>query len=735
MSSGGGTIFLRSFGDITINGLVASSGANVTLVAGMGGFAGGASLYGSTESFALGGVTLNQGINAGSGDILINATAAVRQPSPFTGSGLVTTGAGALTVRTYNTTGAAIDLQNDTPVIGNSVGAGGVVLEARRADSPPLPNGDNFANGNIDFKSISGINLKGVGTAGDITLTAASYNIIPGNVGGFQGNNVVLIANAGNIDVNTPLFNSMIKNGNPGGSLSLKSVGNININQTIGASNTDRFKHALTLTAGNDINVNKSIWLEDDLKLQANATPAQIGAGPVIGNSGKVNLFNAAIETAPLELRAKTIIIGDAIQEVKGLTITVEGGSANADRGVLLRSDTTLAVKTLAGGISMQTGASATPAAAAAIQIKGSIVDLVTTGVLAMTTGAASATGANTGIAVSAASVKINAGGAIVLTSGSAMAAGAKTGIDVAGKNIDVLGGGAFSMIAGDADGVGTRSEIGFVADAGLKVKAAGDATLNAGTAKGVDSDASVNFAGAGIQMEFGKQLFGRAGTASLGGTGPLLAKANLLFNATGANSIVVGGDLVIVGGSAKDSGGSAIARVVSSDDVVKISAGKGVALVAGDQPQNSGVALQAGSRVSVSVNQNGTPLSNFTDLSSIEAGLNPKSNLILVGNGNSNTYNIDNGDLLNGPSPKLFAPNTNPVQFILGQSPISVLGSAGDAVNVILRNTRAEAYVISGVAGIYNPAQPDTPKGILRTYITLQDTNKNKNKNDDNCQ
>ena len=356
-------------------------------------------------------------------------------------------------------------------------------------------------------------------------------------------------------------------------------------------------------------------------------------------------------------------------------------------------------------------------------------------GALTMMTGDATATGTRSGIAVSAGIINVATGGAISLTSGHAMAAGARTGVDFTGKNIAVEGGGAFSLAAGDADGVGTRSEIGFIAAAGLKVKADGNATLNAGTAKGVDSDASVNFAAAGLQMEFGGQLFGRAGTASLGGTGPLLAKANLLFNSTGATSIVVGGDLVIVGGSAKDSTGSAIARVVSSNDVVTISAGKGVALVAGDQPQNSGVALQAGSRVSVSVNQNGTPGSNFTDLSSIEAGLKPQSNLILVGNSNSNTYNIDNGDLLNGPSPKLFVPNTNPVQFILGQSPISVLGSVGNAVNVILRNARAEAYVISGVAGIYNPAQPDTPKGILRTYITLQDTNKNKNKNDDNCQ
>ena len=104
-------------------------------------------------------------------------------------------------------------------------------------------------------------------------------------------------------------------------------------------------------------------------------------------------------------------------------------------------------------------------------------------------------------------------------------------------------------------------------------------------------------------------------------------------------------------------------------------------------------------------------------------------SNLILVGNSGSGIYNKDANDLLT-IGPKLIAPNSTPIGYFfapirLDNASVSVLPH---------QDAQAEAFVLSGVLGTFNPAQPDTPIGIARTVIKLQDSNKNKNQVDDAC-
>ncbi|HYE86471.1 MAG TPA: hypothetical protein VEA16_08965, partial [Vicinamibacterales bacterium] len=277
-----GTVTLASADDMQISGNVSSNNNAVYLVAGRStGLASGVSAIipvaateGSTD--ADGGITLNARVNAGTGAITIYATESVLQPVGNSGSGGLVSG--NLTVRTFNDTpGAAIiDLQNNTPSIGN-LNSGGVTLETRLANdtsAPAEPTSAGYAASNINYTSIGNLTLTGVGTGADYTAVATTQdiNLTALNI---QAKNLTLIASAGDVNVNVPITNSQINLGQTGGSLNLLANGNVNINASssnqgvsigtrigtktdethVGEPLVQYFDHDLKLVATNNIKI------------------------------------------------------------------------------------------------------------------------------------------------------------------------------------------------------------------------------------------------------------------------------------------------------------------------------------------------------------------------------------------------------------------------------------------------------------------------------------------------
>lgn len=371
-----GNIALRAADDITIgsggNGTVSSNGGDIVIVAGKATgmdsdntgirvltsgtavqklkLSDGAALSTANESIADqdGSVTLNARVMAGAGRIVINATESVTQAATGVAAGLQNTG--VLVVRTYNDhlvggtvtdNRAIIDLQNDTnPAApsalartGNNVGA--ATLEARFANdtnAPGVPNA-TFAPSNINFKSYSGMNIQGIGTAADFVGISATQNVDV-NALGVQAKNLKLIASAGNLNVNTQIRNDNINNGNQGGSLTLLAAGDLNINDVAGTKGVSigeevsfnavtrertakYFDHDLKLAAQGDINVKGSIYLKGDLTLRADASPGEItGANGVKLGASKGSVKFEVPDTAPesgrnfVEVKATNILIG-----------------------------------------------------------------------------------------------------------------------------------------------------------------------------------------------------------------------------------------------------------------------------------------------------------------------------------------------------------------------------------------------------------------------------------------
>jgi hypothetical protein len=66
--------------------------------------------------------------------------------------------------------------------------------------------------------------------------------------------------------------------------------------------------------------------------------------------------------------------------------------------------------------------------------------------------------------------------------------------------------------------------------------------------------------------------------------------------------------------------------------------------------------------------------------------------------------------------------------------APITLIGAAQPTIIIEGTARRESAFVLSGVLGTFNPAQPDTPKGIAKTQITIK-SDSEKNKGTDDCQ
>ncbi|MBK8063876.1 MAG: S-layer family protein [Betaproteobacteria bacterium] len=577
--SASGAVTLLSADDLSINGNVSSGGGAVTLVAGN---ASGMTLVSkATEpSDTDGGVSINAKIVAGAGNISIYATESVLQPNNNTSlAGLQTTG--TLTVRTYNDTpqGAKIDLRNDTPTHGND--AGSVVLETRLAadaSAPSEPAGD-YAASDIDYKSFSGFNLTGVGTAANYTAVAATQNINL-NALNIQAKNITLIANSGDVNVNVPIVKSYINRGLNGGSLSLLASGDINLNaasanqgvsigkrigtKTNGDPYVDYFNHDLRLVASNNIKVEGSIYITGNLSLRADAAASEIvatGAVKAAGNgSGGVSLVNPST-LYPLEVRAQNLIVGeiDGGNRYGVEFLTLGAGSGTAAAGANLRLDSILragipTVDTLTETSATVTGGNVSIVLNGNLSLSGGTINATSTGagnqvrnsaisgILGTDITICPTVGCNTALTYNAAnSVKLKAGSASANNTAGGGAVAAADAVILASNFKRMNIGGDLLLIGGTANATGSAQPsatalIDPLQD--LVIRTAGSIVLQAGQITGAVARGA---ASAKIVNEGNINLFIGGGGSSYTFNGP-------------SGQVALGTGLIMIGG-----GGSGI--------------------------------------------------------------------------------------------------------------------------------------------------------------------------------
>ncbi|MFA5915314.1 MAG: hypothetical protein WC830_17345 [Burkholderiales bacterium] len=370
LAATGAGISLNAGANLNINGTVQNSTGDIQFVAGNDAAYTGTGGFGlSPASVAvgtLGGVNLNgQVIASNGGAISIFATGGVKQ-STTVAAGLQSipvkgkVDQGALKVRTFNsgTQVGVIDLRNNLAKTGNSMGP--ITLEARLAGSLNPP---PYAQSNIEYKSINGTNISGIGTAADFSLVAPSQTIDLAPGASLSGTNVSLIATAGDVTLKSAITNAQINGGQSGGSLNLYASGNIVLNNPggnsagvvigkdlgtldpLGNRQFEKFDHTLTLVATGDVRIYGTVQVMGDLALRANASAAEAaGPGSVAGfGAGSGSVIIAGSVGNPVEVRAKNIVVGvkDASGNplpVQNLIIDNSANTADSDKFI----DTTL---------------------------------------------------------------------------------------------------------------------------------------------------------------------------------------------------------------------------------------------------------------------------------------------------------------------------------------------------------------------------------------------------------
>ena len=332
-----GGINLNVGTNLNINGKVQNALGNIQFVSGNDAAYTGAGGFGlspaSVAAGTLGGVNLNgQVIASNGGAISIFSTGAVKQNTTVAAGlqSIPVKGAveqGALKVRTFNngTQVGVIDLENNLAGSGNSMGP--ITLEARLAGSINPP---PYAQSNIEYKSINGTNISGIGTAADFSLVAPSQTIDLAPGASLSGSNISLIATAGDVTVKSAITNAQVNGGQSGGSLNLYATGNIVLNNPggdsagvvigkdlgtldkLGEREFEKFDHALKLVATGDIRIYGTVQVTGDLALRANASAAEAaGSGGVAGfGAGLGSVFIAGSAGNPVEVRAKNIVVG-----------------------------------------------------------------------------------------------------------------------------------------------------------------------------------------------------------------------------------------------------------------------------------------------------------------------------------------------------------------------------------------------------------------------------------------
>jgi len=570
----GGALTLKSADGMTINGPVVSNNGNIILAAGnVPGMASlGIPLATNAGGTALGTVAINAPVRAGTGNVTIYSSGAVSQTLPPTDAGVQTSN--ALTVRTYNdTAGAAtITMENDKVTGGVTCATGNpgtgncatqITLETRQAgdtgvaSTTPFPGG--FAASEIRYKSISGTQIIGIGTASDVLLEADSWVL---NAGAINGGNVNIVATGasggGNIDVGIAIPTSFINNNQTGGSLNLRAARDITIlpGGSIGTE-AARFDHNLVLAAGDDISIQGPIFLNGDLNLRANALAADLAGNAPLMTTGSVFINTPGATT--VEVRAKDITIGDVARPVNAVTLTAGNAGTGQSADAILRADGILSINT-AGNFSATggTATASTPSAVATtadVLLSANVVNLVVGGNFILTGGTSNITsGAGTDQEAHAKArlegtvVALQVSGDAGIVGGNATAA---AGGNTASSSASLGSTTSFSpVISGDLTVMGGTSIAQPVAsqtamaEANAEIRTAGDLNLNIG--------GDINVIG-GIAAA-NTQAGGSSATAT---SGAVLA-------ADGIKDFHVGRHLNVAGGSATTSGAGATATTIA---------------------------------------------------------------------------------------------------------------------------------------------------------------------------
>ena len=535
VASGG--INLNVGANLNIDGTVQNTQGDIQFVTGNDAAYTGAGGFGlspaSVGAGTLGGLNINGRVIANNGGaISIFSTGAVKQ-SAVVAAGLQslpaagTVAQGALKVRTFNsgTQVGVIDLRNNLAGSGNSMGP--ITLEARLAGSINPP---PYAESNIEYKSINGTSISGIGTAADFSLVAPSQTIDLAPGASLSGTNVSLIATAGDVTLKSAITNAQINGGQAGGSLNLYASGNIVLNNPGGSSagvvigrdlgtldklgerEFEKFNHTLKLVATGDIRIYGTVQVAGDLALRANAGASEAsGSGGVAGfGAGSGSVIIAGSAGNPVEVRAQNIVVG--VKDAGGNPLPVRDliidNSANT-AGAGMFFDTTLrAEKNLD------------------IYLNGDQGGAGTSGNIVITGGGATAT--STGIAGAA-------------SKSSALAV-------VRGEVVTILGVKGGTQITLDPDTQTVNPLLPYTGNSS-------NITLQGGTAT--------------------------SNTAAGGGA---LAAADALILATSRKFIDIGGNIVLMGGTADSKAGGQTSAAAKIDPVnLRINTGGYIKLIGGD--------------------------------------------------------------------------------------------------------------------------------------------------------
>ena len=716
----GGAIVLKAADGITVGGAVKTNNGNITLVSGntSGMTSVGTSLATNAGGTAAGNVAIQAPVRSGSGNITIYASGPVSQSTGLgVDAGVQTTS--ALTVRTYNNTAGAatITLENDnnaanstTPVtpsgcsgIAAGHGAGNcafqITLETRQAgdtgtaSTTAFPGG--YAASQINYKSISGTQIIGVGTASDVVLEADSWSLGSGAINGRNVNIVATgVASGGNIDVGIQIPTSYINNNQTGGSLNLIAARNITLSSagSIGTSGT-RFDHNLVMAAGNDINLQGSIYLSGDLNLRANAASSDLRGNAPLGSSGSVVMTAPA--GAPLDIRAANITLGTAARQVKSFTATASTASTGQSRAVTVEADSSMSIN-LSGNMTLTAGtANATSATSsetsADVLIKAPDLRVKVGGALALTGGSATL-GAGAGSVQKASASSILRGGSVQLeTSG----------------NFGATAGTAFAATGGNT----SFADAKVVSTAALAPVIGGNLTLKGGTATAQPTAGQIANAVAAARLETSSDLTLRVigDTTLTGGTASAIntsggtfaeADAGATLSSLGKVAMTLDGRFSMTGGSATATGSSL--RAVASS-----------AVTTGNFDSGETLKITVLGPMSLT---GGTSAGNAADsaaliYSSAEAKINASSGLRLEGG---------TGPFFPPFSTGVFQPTSNLYHLIGDNSLISILGTAypitvTGAVTVITNPALGAALFIS-------EAPPLSLDSLLATFIKSTD-------------
>jgi len=585
--SGAGAITLKSADNMTFQGRVQTSSGDVLLIAGK---APGMTLVTpATESVqdTVGTITFNAPVTTSSGSISIYSTGHVLQPANSTDQAGVQ-GTGTLTVRTYNDADqqAVINMQNTHSTLGNS--NPDIILETRKfadTSAPSEPSGD-YAASDIDYKSITGLTLKGVGTGANYSATATTQSITVATFN-IQAKNMTLIANAGDINVNAQIDKSKINRGLDGGSLNLLAAGDIKFNanssvqgvsvgkvvgtktdvNNFGDPLVEYFNHDLRLVATNNITIQGGVWITGNLSLRADASsPEVVSLAGALGSKGSgngqggVTLENNSTSN-PLEIRALNIIVGErsGTNFFSSEFLTLKAGSGTAAAGSNLRVDTVLRA-----GIPVIENASQTSTA-----VTGGRVDIILSGGLNLTGGTINGTsnGAGTQVRNSAlvavrgtdvyichpsgcdvAPVGYNPANTIRMQGGTATASNTLGGGAVAAADAIIVAslfkriviGGDIIMIGGTANRSGSaQPSAGVLIDPvqELVIRTGGSIVLQSGTGTG-----GATSAGARIVNEGNITMF-------IGGGSPG-SPSKYTFTDPTLGSVILGPGLIMIGGA-----------------------------------------------------------------------------------------------------------------------------------------------------------------------------------------